>query len=407
MNQTADVLLARQPVYNRELAIWGYELLFRGNHHDTEAHFDSGDAATSRVLLNAFGEAGLEEICGNHPALINFTRNLILDLPPFDPKRFIIEILEDIEVDAPLIEALKNARLEGAQLALDDFILDHNSAPLIHLVDMIKVDVLALSREQIERFCKVFLPRNLKLLAEKVEDHDMFEFCKNLGFHYFQGYFLCRPQIVEGRRIPDNKMVVLHLLQELQKPNITMAELSKTISQDPILSYKLMKLVNSAAFSRIGTCTSLQQALSLLGLSHIKSWAGLIALGNLDDKPLALRHTCLERALFCQALGETIGEFSGFDYYTVGLFSLLDAFFDLPMKTVIDSLKLPQGIVDAIIEKDGKLGLALSTAKCFQEGRLFDLNWTQLEKYGLEEHAMDLHYKHAISKADTLISELK
>ena len=116
--------------------------------------------------------------------------------PPFDPNQYVIEILEDIEVDEDSIEALKEAKAAGAKLALDDFILDTNSAPLLTMVDIVKVDVLALTKLQIERFAKVFLPRRLKLLAEKVETHEMYQYCKDLGYELFQGYFLSRPQIV-------------------------------------------------------------------------------------------------------------------------------------------------------------------------------------------------------------------
>ncbi|MGK0445830.1 MAG: EAL and modified HD-GYP domain-containing signal transduction protein, partial [Bermanella sp.] len=178
MSQDTHVLLARQPIYNTQLEIAAYELLFRSHTHSEGADFVCGDKATSQVLLNAFGEAGLETVCGKHPAFINFTKNLILELPPFDPEQYVIEILEDIEVDAKLIDALTHAKAKGARLALDDFILDHNSAPLLHLVDIVKIDVLALTLPQIERFAKVFIPRKLTLLAEKVETHEMYEFCK-------------------------------------------------------------------------------------------------------------------------------------------------------------------------------------------------------------------------------------
>ena len=280
-----EALLARQPIYNRNLDIRGYELLFRGaTPFDTNDQFD-GDSATSRVLLNAFGEVGLEDICGPHPALINFTRNLILNLPPFDPKRYVIEILEDIQPDATLISALEDAKKAGAKLALDDFVLNHNSAPLLHLVDMIKVDVLQLSKDQIKRYADVFVPRKILLLAEKVESHDMYEYCASLGYHYFQGYFLSRPQIIEGKAVADNKLVVAKLLQELNNLEVEIPQLSKTLSLDPQLSYKLLSLVNSAAFARVNKCTSLQQALASLGLNNIRRWANLIALGKTNLKP--------------------------------------------------------------------------------------------------------------------------
>ena len=400
MTELNQALLARQPIYNSALEVCAYELLFRGDAQSQEANFSCGDKATSQVLLNAFGEAGLESICGHHPAYINFTKNLILDLPPFDPNQYVIEILEDIEVDDELIESLKLAKEAGAKLALDDFILDTNSAPLLTMVDIVKVDVLALTKLQIERFAKVFLPRRLTLLAEKVETHEMYQFCKDLGYELFQGYFLSRPQIVEGRAMPDNKVVVLKLVKELQNPDITVQGMTQTISQDPHMGYKLLKLVNSAAFARVDKCTSLQQAIAMLGLNHIRSWATLLALGNLEDKPLALRQTSLERAILCEKLGKQIGQYPSHDYYTVGLFSLLDAFLDRPILEIIKSLHLPETMEDALITESSPLGLALHTAKCFQEARLGEINFDALAEYNFTLETMDSLYKEALQEAD-------
>lgn len=406
MNTQGHALLARQPIYNRKLEIAAYELLFRADKNSVQATFTDGDSATSQVLLNAFGEAGLESLCGKHPAFINFTKKLILESPPFDPKQYVIEILEDIQVDDALIEALKTAKQLGAKLALDDFILDHNSAPLLHLVDIVKVDVLALTKQQIERFAKVFLPRKLKLLAEKIETHEMYEFCKELGYEYFQGYFLSRPQIIEGRAIPENKLVVLQLLRELQQPDISVESMTKTLSQDPQMGYKLLKLVNSAAFARIQKCSSLQQAVTMLGLNHIRSWAGLLALGSLEDKPLALRQASLERAILCEKLGTKLGGFPAHEYYTVGLFSLLDAFLDRPILEIIKSLNLPENMEDAILCKNGNLGLALDTAKCFQKGQLQDLQIDKLTAKGLDLAEMNELYKESLIESDQQISDI-
>jgi EAL and modified HD-GYP domain-containing signal transduction protein len=404
------VLLARQPIYNQALEISAYELLFRSADTGNSASFSDGDKATSQVLLNAFGEAGLESICGTHPAYINFTKNLILELPPFNPSQFVIEILEDIQVDDALIKALELAKSQGSKLALDDFVLDHNSAPLLHLADIIKVDVLSLTEKQITRFAKAFIPRGMSMLAEKVETHEMFQFCKDLGFELFQGYFLSRPKIIEGHAIPENKLIVLRLLKELQDPDIDGANMSEILSQDPQMSYKLLKLVNSAAFVRVNKCTSLQQATATLGLDHIRRWASLLALGNLEDKPLALRQTSLERAFICQRIGEriakTINQHSPSEFYTVGLFSLLAAFLDQPLLDIIKGLALPSSMEEGILHENGLLGLALHTAKCLQKNLHHSLKLQELEKYGIDPEALNELYTVAIKESDETMNTL-
>jgi len=126
----------------------------------------------------------------------------------------------------------------------------------------------------------------------------------------------------------------------------------------------------------------------------------LIALGNLEDKPLALRQTSLERAIICQKLGKEIGEYSVYDYYTVGLFSLLDAFIDRPILEIIKSLNLPSNMVKALMNNQGSLGLSLHTAKCMQEARLDDLKEEKLREYGLDLDALNELYKQSILESD-------
>lgn len=373
MNQPQQVLLARQPIYNKKLEIHAYELLFRSNPMSNDASFTCGDKATSQVLLNAFGELGLDAICGKHQAYINFTKNLILDLPPFNPKQYVIEILEDIDVDDNLLDALQKAKKKGARLALDDFILNHNSAPMLHLVDIVKIDVLAMSKHHIERFARAFRPRGITLLAEKVETHEMYEFCKGLGFELFQGYFLSKPQNIEGKSIPENKATIIKLLKEINDDKITAGKLANTMNQDPQISYKLLKLVNSAAFTVMQKCTSLQQAIALLGMDQFKRWVTLISLGYMEDKPKALHQASLERAMLCEKLGSVLGEHSIHDYYTAGLFSLLDAYFDTPLLGIIKSLNLPNYMLKGILNGQGRIGLALHTAICYQKGDLNEL----------------------------------
>lgn len=398
-------LLARQPIFDPKLSIWGYELLFRS----ASEHLDDigGDKATSEVLLNTFGEAGLKGVVGDHIALINFTRTLLLNLPPFDHNRYIIEILEDVEVDDEIIQSLMHAKKKGFKIALDDFILTHNTASLLHLTNIIKIDVLASSKEEIEQYANSFIPQQIELLAEKVETYEMFKYCKNLGFKYFQGYFLSKPQIIKGKKIPDNKMVILKLLKALQAPDSNPQKLADIIAQDPQLSYKLMKIVNSAAFARVSKVNSLQQAVTVLGLNNIRSWASLIAMGNMEDKPEAIRLNALVRAAMCEKLADWIQPEEKHSFFTAGLFANLDALFDQPLDELIKTLELPQIISTGIVAHQGPLGLALDTALAFERGDLNSIPNLLKTEYLLSTEQLNEAYFQGIQWAEDAISQTR
>ena len=247
-----EVFVGRQPIYRKDLSLYAYELLFRGKRDDVNANVVDNDAATSEVLYNTFIEIGLENIIGDHRAFVNLTeRFLIGEYPlPCDNKRLVLEILEHVKVTDNLIEAVKGLKQKGYKIALDDFIYRPELKPLVPIADIIKIDLRALSQEQLRRYVTILRDKsNAKLLAEKVETREEFQLCLDLGFEFYQGYYFSKPHIIKGQTIPHSKLSVLQLIARIQDPNIAMDELEKIISMDASLAYKLLRVVNCASFN--------------------------------------------------------------------------------------------------------------------------------------------------------------
>jgi EAL and modified HD-GYP domain-containing signal transduction protein len=194
-----DVFVGRQPIFDRHLDVVAYELLFRSGCTNW-ADIADGEYATSQVIHNVFMEIGLESLVGSKRAFINLTRDFILhhDTAMFPTDRVVLEILEDIVVDAELIAAVRALSHQGYTIALDDFVFHEHLRPLVEVADIIKVDVLALDRPALWQNVASLAQYDVELLAEKVETRDDLACCWELGFDYFQGYFLCEPDIVTG-----------------------------------------------------------------------------------------------------------------------------------------------------------------------------------------------------------------
>ena len=105
----------------------------------------------------------------------------------------------------------------------------------------------------------------MQTLAEKVETHEEFEWARQSGYDYFQGYFFARPVMVRGRQIPAAKLHCLRLLQEAQRPELDFERLETLILQDVSLSYQLLRYVNSPLFALASTIRSIRQALVFFG----------------------------------------------------------------------------------------------------------------------------------------------
>lgn len=365
-----DIFVGRQPIFNRQLNVVGYELLFREFETEKAAVVD-GDLATSQVILNTFMEIGLDQLVGNRMAFINLTRRFLLEEQPLLPVmqgRMVLEVLEDVEVDEALISALRNLSNQGYQIALDDVVDPEDVRSLLEIADIVKLDLLDTDRAHLEAHVATLREYGVWLLAEKVETYEEFELCKGLGFDYFQGYFLSRPKVVSGRRMPTSRLAIVRLLAKLHDPDIEIDELEAIVRQDVSLSYRLLRLINSAFYSLSTKITTVRQALTLLGIQQVQAWVSLLLLSRIDDKPNALVTTAMSRAKMCELLAVAANERGPEADFTVGLFSILDVLLDLPMEEAIASLPLSDEVTAALLESKGHLGAVLNCTLAYEKG---------------------------------------
>lgn len=390
MSQLVDIYVGRQPIFDTSMRVFAYELLFRSGSEQNHAVILGGDTASAQVMMNVFGDLGLHEVVGEHKAFINFTEGLLLreNRPFFPRKQVVIEVLEDVKVTPKLISSLKALREAGFTIALDDYVFNPALTELEAYADIIKVDILAVGPKRLIEHVDKLKEKGIRLLAEKVETREQFEFCKRIGFDYFQGYFFAKPKIIKGQRLPTNKLTVLELLSSVYDPNIDMHVLSKIISKDVALSQKLMKFASSLGNGRF-ELTSIHDAVMRFGMERLKSWSSMLVLSGVDDKPVELFITSLVRAKFCELVGAKVGDMSKDTYFTVGLFSTLDAVMDVSLEDLLVQMKFDQRISKALLEQHGSLGVCLKAVMSIEKGEVgFELpkglSATEVTKFYLE-----------------------
>ncbi|PPD49679.1 MAG: EAL domain-containing protein, partial [Methylobacter sp.] len=298
-----DFIIGRQQIFDQQLDIYGYELLFRGTDHDLNQQ-DGATQATNQIITDTLLELGLNAIVGPHKAFINFTTQNILEKTPLHlPKeRIVIEVLETVKVDARIINNLQELSKLGYTIALDDFVFANEWKPLVELANIIKLDVLEMGEAKTRELIKQLEPYDVRLLAEKVETHEEYQYLLELGCDYFQGFFFNKPNIVAGKRLSVNQLSAIKLLTTINDPDVEFAELGKIISQDVGLSYKLLHYINSAFFAVPNKVDSINQAIAYLGLNEIRRWINILTLASMSDKPQAVMQTALIRAKMCEQL---------------------------------------------------------------------------------------------------------
>ncbi len=356
-----SVHVARQPILDRKLRLHAYELLFRASEHAREAGRYDPNMMASRVILAAMGDIGLDGLVGPHRAFVNMTRDLLLSnahevLPP---QSTVVELLEDVPPDDEVLAAVKRLRRRGYGVALDDFVYRPEMEPLVALADIVKIDVLGVDPDAVAEVVERLRPAGAKLLAERVETHEVFAFCKQLGFEYYQGYFFARPQLVSSREVPSNKLTALELLRLIHDPRADFDELEEVIARDVAVSYKLLKHLNSPLTGLRREVRSIREALVMLGERHLRKWASLVVFSSVGDgKSTELLRSSQLRARMCESLAEARDrpDTPPAAAFTAGLFSLLDAMLDQPMDQAISPLGLGDDLSSALTSGVGPVG---------------------------------------------------
>lgn len=371
---TSDVLFAKQPIFDRQLKVAAYELLFRNGWAD-RAQFHDGDEATCDVLLQAFGGRSIEEVIGQVPAYVNFTGQLLRLPPPISPHQMVVEILEDVQPSEAVLKDIKALKSRGYKIALDDFFLSPATLRLIELADIIKIDVLELKHHELQAYVDFLKPFQLQLLAEKIETYQMLEHCKSLGFTLFQGFFLAKPRLVKGIRIDERTANTLDLLATLVEPQVDAQPTLRAISKDPLLARKLLKVLKLSS-AQGADIRSLAHAVSLLGTEQLRQWALLLMLSRDNQKPRELCILGITRAKFAQRVGAILGgESLANACFICAALTTFEALLDIPLRELTDKLNLHQAFSQALHESRGQIGRILKLTACYEQA-----NWPQMAR---------------------------
>lgn len=332
--------VARQPIFDREEKVFGYELLFRD---DVENLFHGIDPdAASRSTLDSSLLVGLDVLCDGRRAFLNCTRDtLVSGLVALLPSHStVVEVLETVPVDKEVVTACQRLKEAGYLIALDDYVSNDPREPLAEMADILKVDLKLTTLEQRATLIKKHGPWRCRMLAEKVENHEEFVAAKDQGFIYFQGYFLRRPEMMTTHDVPANALSYVRMLQAVSRPDLDVPEIEKLIKTEASICYRLLRYMNSARFGFKNEIHSVRHALAILGDREVRRWVRLIAaVGAGQEKSSDLVLCALVRARFGELLSP-LAKHGESDLFLLGLLSMLDVMLEMPMSDILEKIPL-------------------------------------------------------------------
>jgi c-di-GMP-related signal transduction protein len=391
--------IARQPIFDKRLQVYAYELLFRGGPQN---FFQPSRNASSSVIADSITLFDLQHLTGHARAFVNVDA-LALKLGVarlLPPERIVVEILETVEPTEEIVSICRDLRAAGYVLALDDFTDQPKWAPLVELAQFLKVDFKLLNGDGRKLLSQKYGNGKMALLAEKVETEQELTEARHLGYSYFQGYFFCKPSMIETREIPGDKLLQLQLLNAVAAPELDYAEIEELLKREPSLLYRLLRYLNSPLLGLRTEVHSIRQAISLLGENEFRRWVSIFAVVAMSaGKPPELVRTALTRGYFCE-------EFSGpagmgekrSSLFLMGLLSITDALLDKPIAEVLRALPVSQEVKTALVGGENRLRDVYELLLSLERAEWSRIS-SHVERLGCAEETIPDSYKSALQKA--------
>ncbi len=364
-----EFFLARQPILNRTQHLVAYELLFRSAAVGPANVIDNV-AATASVMSHV-AELGMENVVGHSLGFVNIDAAVLMsDFINFLPAdKVVLEILETVKVTPEIIQRVTALVQAGYTFALDDVVVQSEDVrQLLPLVHIIKIDIMGMAQSVLMALSRQLKQGNKKLLAEKVETHAEFQMCLDLGFDYFQGYYFARPAILSGKKISPSQLAVMQLMNQIIADEDSV-DLERTIKHDASLSLNLLRLVNAAGTGVRQRIESVGQALAIMGRQQLQRWLQILLYANPEtadnlSSPLLLLATTRGKLLELMTQKLHPGDRAMMDKsFTVGIMSLMDTLFGLPMDKILAQLAVADEVKEALMYRRGEFGEMLKLAE--------------------------------------------
>jgi len=407
-----EVYVARQPILNNKYEVFAYELLYRGSKENNYFPQIDGDKATADVVFNSYFNIGLEQVSEGKSVFVNFTENLLKSELPlcFPPDTLVIEVLENIKPTQEIVHICKLLKERGFRIALDDYILNEDQShtyELVQYADIIKVDIQATSEDMQQNMMKQLESYDVEWLAEKVETYEEYQACAQKGYTYFQGYFFSRPVIMTSYDVSVYPFHHLELIKELSQEEPDIKKVAQKVEMDVALSFKLLQLINSAAYRRIEPIKSIEQAIVLLGLKEVKKWAYVLTLRELKYQNTKVPSEVIKLSFMRAKMGELIANQLGkkhesSSYFLTGMLSCIDTFMQRPIQDILEELPLHDEIKNAIKGEDNAYRSVLQLCQLVEKAK-----WDQIEEKSKELNISTEHvfkfYKDALEWTQTVM----
>jgi len=366
-----NLRIARQPIFDPRRQAVAYQLLYRSDDENRYKSTDP-DRATWQFISEATMGVDLRALTNGLPAYIHVTRDVLLgDEVSLLPPDLVVPVLDESVVpDLAVMRACLDLKERGYRIAVRSRSWIEHFEPIVGLVDIVRIESGDLPPDARIRITARVRGQGLVAMADKVETWTAFSTAVSEGCELFQGYFFAEPEMLTRPSMAGHKATHLAVLNEVSRDEPDVRKVEAALKRDAVMTYRLLKYVNSPWFSWRAEIRSVRHALTLLGDRECRRWATVVALSGIaEDKPSELIVLALQRARLLESLAPLASmEQRAEDLYLLGLFSLLPAMADRPMETIVRDIAIGRDIRKALLGGTSRLRQTLDLCLAYEQG---------------------------------------
>ncbi len=395
MEAARNASYVRKPVFDGSLEVIAYELMV-GDGAVTKLEAVSDE---QKLRFNSVLELELADINGGHPVLISASNPVLeVGLPPWlDTSDVMISLGSTFTPTPEATAAVEHLHARGFRIVLENLPTSPQLGDLIRYAWAVRIDTHGSAGTSAGKHVNVLKASEVQLMADRIGSYDELRTATSQGYTLFQGSFLSRPDAFKKTQIPAGKLAALELIALLQNPDAAISEIAEVIRRDVSLSYRILKIVNSAHYALPRPLGSIDEAVVLVGTSQIVSWVSMLNMSGVANKPTELTRAAMVRARVCETLAEKLDRSDRQRFHIVGLFSVIEALLDVPAAKALGSLPLAPEIVDAIASGGGVMGEVLRGVIAFEKG-----DWSHAHIVGLDDIELSRAFRSAMIETDEM-----
>ena len=365
------LFLSRQPVFDAEENLVAYDLTCLDSAAGDPTDDVDAALAAERLILDACLTQGLDQVAEGRTALLPVSRSVLVRgaVRVVDPRRAVLSLPTGTVIDRELVTASAALVADGYKLSAQAMDIVR-SPELMRLVSLVRLDVCSFPADALDRVAAGLRQHDAHLLAERVPNKTVRDRCFDAGIELFHGYRLTRPEVLPRRDVGIDHLHAFKMMKQLRDPSVSDAAIEASFKRDVVLTYKLLRLVNTAAMGGKGIHT-IGHAIRLLGRQTVYRWLSLLLVGGAGERGVAMEtaHLSLTRARFCEQVAAACGiRAASGSLFMVGLFSMLDVLLCADMRDLVVRLELAPDVAAALTGREDFYGAVLSLSEAYEGG---------------------------------------